>query len=528
MLACEGFAPNINIYPLHVVKSRNINSILSSSPDDNNNDDNDSNDDTGSNNDNLQETISGGHSTIMAMARRMLVWDDQDYQLGRVLNDSSQAQTRNLQQTSSLMINKGSPATDNNSVAVTATTIANSINKSKVLPRWHPHEGIADSNPNFRTKSPLMNNRGYAEVIMRNARKNNQPGLWRHSYRTYVNMRDIELQQIQMQLGLDNNAEERDKNVAPVRPSKLKIRRENRHFQGALVACAKLGLWREALFIYQEMQQLQLQQQQKQPSNEKETLKRSRPSSPTKVIKKGRRKRITIEKSMVPTTTIKKRRRKSIIIDKYMVLSIIRACIRGMKYRVQHDAPLSSAREPLDAMGEIIRAKEKHTESQLAPSTVQINALASAYQYLGLYDEAIELFDYLEDPISIKQEKELEKQKKLYRKKSHVAADFLTEGNVLLDETAAKETSKDEAPVEYKDEGSYNILIKNSVTQGDWSCAIENLKKMTEAGYYPKSKSLNVWSETATKRERRRKKPTWIKQREQILVKSVGVNGGGK
>ena len=54
----------------------------------------------------------------------------------------------------------------------------------------------------------------------------------------------------------------------------------------------------------------------------------------------------------------------------------------------------------------------------------------------------------------------------------------------------------------------------------DWSSAIHNLKSMTEAGLYPKSKRLNTWSETATKRERRRKKPTWIKQREHILIKS--------
>jgi len=490
LLSCEGFVPNINIH-----RKENMNFILSSSPDDDTNDNIDNKDK------NLQETISGGPSTIMTMARRMLVWDDQDYQLGRVLNDSSQGQTQNLQQSSSSLM----PITDANDIANSpAIATTKFINRSKVLPRWHPHEGIADSNPNFRTKSPLMNNRGYAAVIMRNSRKNNQPGLWRHSYRTYVNMRDIELQQIQMQLELDNNEKGHDKNTVAARPSKLKIRRENRHFQGALVACAKLGLWREALFIYQEMEELQLLQQ---PSND---IDNDAPQTSTSS----------------QTATNKKRKRKTIIIDKYMILSIIRACIRGMKYRVQHGAPLSDSREPLDAIGEIIRAKEEHAQSQLALSTVQINALASAYQYLGLYDEAMELFNYLEDPISIEQEKELERQNKINRKKSNMAADFLSKGDVLLDETASKKSSKVEIPIEFKDEGSYNILIKNSVTQGDWSCAIENLKKMTEAGHYPKSKSLNVWSETATKRERRKKKPTWVKQREQILIKSVSVNGG--
>jgi hypothetical protein len=31
---------------------------------------------------------------------------------------------------------------------------------SKVLPRWHPHSGISNANPNFRSQAPAMSNQG--------------------------------------------------------------------------------------------------------------------------------------------------------------------------------------------------------------------------------------------------------------------------------------------------------------------------------------------------------------------------------
>jgi len=452
---------------------------------------------------NLQETSTGGPSTMFEMARRMLVWDDQDYQLGRVLNDSSQAQEAQAAQDQAQ--SQSQPQSD-----IIPSSSSPSKKKTTVTPRWHPHEGIADSNPNFRTNSPIMNNRGYEKTIMRNARKNNKPSLWRHGYRTYVKMRDVELLQ-QMQ------ALQQKKKMTT---STLKIKRENTHFQGALIACAKLGLWREAIFIYQEMLDIQLDIQIEQNSNQLVTNISPPVDSSTSASVSA--------SASASTATPKRRTRKPIIIDQYMILSIIRACIRGMKYRVQHGENIEQRREPLDAAQEILRnMQEKHS---LPPSTMQVNALASAYQYVGLYEEAMQLvFDYLEEPPSLF---EKARQLQLARNKQwNTAADFLTERNLVAFTGAGeKGDTKEDAvdAIEYFDQASYGIVIQNSLTQGDWSCAIQNLKTMTEAGYYPKSKSLNTWTETATKRERRPKKPTWIKQREQILIKSTLYSGSGR
>jgi hypothetical protein len=448
---------------------------------------------------NLQQTIRGGPSMIFAMARRMLVWDDEDYQAGRVLNDAS---------------NKPRA-------------------KVKVLPRWHPHDGIADANPNFRTQSPVMNNKGYGATIQRNSRKNNKPGLWRHAYRTYVKMRDIELEQQQQQLqrqiqiqreelqgrnereqSLDKNLEEEEDNRklldvtkkssstlsgndARYRyPSKVKIKRENRHFQAALVACAKLGLWREAIFILNEMEEV-LQEDPSFANNPK----------------------------------------KAVTINEYVILSVVKACIRGMKNRLKKDGyhkkqnGQESCRESLDSARDILFSiKQRYN---ISPSPMLVNPLSSAYQYLGLYLDAEQVLNYFLLQMPNMGKKETQERNLL----ENTAATYLTEGIKDLSDimstnettTAAITTTPPPPPPlpslmtssHCKDDASYNILIKNSVLQGNWASAIHGLQEMTNAGYYPKSKNLNAWSEAAMKRERRPKKPTWIKQRERILTRNA-------
>ncbi|GFH61059.1 hypothetical protein CTEN210_17535 [Chaetoceros tenuissimus] len=413
------------------------------------------------NQENLQKTISGGPSTIYSMARRMLVWDDQDYQMRKVLNDSSEYNEE---------------------------MIANITKTSKVLPKWHPHEGIADSNPNFRTSPPIMNNKGYAKAIFRNARKNNQPSLWRHSLRTYNKMRDVEIEQ-----------------ARATSPSKLKIRRQSIHFHGALVACSKLGLWREAVTIYEEMKHIQLYQKQQSEANTDVAATNDKVSDDD------------LQNLIVQLP------RKPIDVNAYIVQCLIKACIIGMKYRVHHqkksegnDASSHSSkpneyyytieeqREPLDIAASILQSLEEVHD--LIPNNMHVNALAAAYQYLNLNEDASALLDkYLVDDNQ--------------EEKSAVnsAANYLTNGETL-------DLSEYQPSKPRKDEASYNILIQNSVARGDWGSAIDNLKMMTESGHYPKSKSLNIWSETAAKRERRSSKSTWVKQREEILMYDGSIN----
>eukprot|EP00978_Attheya_sp_CCMP212_P021175 scaffold61560_cov41-Attheya_sp.AAC.2 len=157
----------------------------------------------------LQKTLTGGPSLIFEMARRMLVWDEDN------MNDSSTSQQQQQ------------PAKKR-----TRT----------VLPRWHPHSGISDVNPSFRSSPPVMNNAGYAGVIRRNSRKRGKPGMWRHSLRMYQTMRTSELQ-------LAENA------TTTQSRRRLIIQRSNIHFEGALVSCSKLGLWKKAMFIYHEVEE---------------------------------------------------------------------------------------------------------------------------------------------------------------------------------------------------------------------------------------------------------------------------------
>ena len=414
------------------------------------------------NQENLQKTISGGPSTIYSMARRMLVWDDQDYQMRKVLNDSSEYNEE---------------------------IIANITKTSKILPKWHPHEGIADSNPNFRTSPPIMNNKGYAKAIFKNARKNNQPSLWRHSLRTYNKMRDVEIEQ-----------------ARATSPSKLKIRRQSIHFHGALLACSKLGLWREAVTIYEEMKHIQMYQKQQLEASADVAAISDKISDDD------------LQNLIVQLP------RKPIDVNAYIVQCIIKACIRGMKYRVHHQKKsegnqassqnskpneyyytIEEQREPLDIASSILRSLEEIHD--LIPTNMHVNALAAAYQYLNLNEDASMLLDkYLVDD-------------KNQEEKTAVnsAANYLTNGETLdLSEYRPSKPRKDEA--------SYNILIQNSVARGDWGSAIDNLKMMTESGHYPKSKSLNIWSETAAKRERRSRKSTWVKQREEILMYDGSIN----
>jgi hypothetical protein len=156
----------------------------------------------------LQKTLTGGPSLVFEMARRMLVWDED-----KIMNDSSTSQQQQ-------------PAKKR------ART---------VLPRWHPHSGISDVNPSFRSSPPVMNNAGYAGVIRRNSRKRGKPGMWRHSLRMYQSMRASELQLAQNTTSTQSR-------------KRLIIQRSNIHFEGALVSCSKLGLWKKAMQIYHEVE----------------------------------------------------------------------------------------------------------------------------------------------------------------------------------------------------------------------------------------------------------------------------------
>mmetsp|Transcript_23001 Transcript_23001/g.32404 ORF Transcript_23001/g.32404 Transcript_23001/m.32404 type:complete len:252 (+) Transcript_23001:332-1087(+) len=236
----------------------------------------------------VKKTLSGGPSLIFAMARRMLVWDDESY-IG--MNDSYSTQS-------------------NNAAAPVGTAPRHQkpfATKDLTLPRWHPHDGISDSNSSFRSKPPLMNSLGYAGVIRRNSRKRGQ-GYWRHALRTYERMIKME----------------------KLNDSTRGISRDIVHHEAALVACAKLGLWKDALVIFNEV-----------VSTKKHSNAANAPSN-----------------------------RNEVKVTDNMVFSLVSACVRGSKAGKKADLTLEERREPLDALEKVLLTIEVGQNTQSFASCI--------------------------------------------------------------------------------------------------------------------------------------------------------------
>ena len=431
------------------------------------------------------QTISGGTSEIFSMARRMMVWNEEYNERSSPSPASSSSNLDDGNMSSSSSSSSTSSSSSSSSSSSTNGT-------TRPLPRWHPHEGIADSNPSFRSKPPLMNNKGYALLIRRNSRKRNKQSLWRHAYRTYNQMKSLETKQNQELLGEDGSGNGKVS-------SKILIARHVLHFEAALVSCAKLGLWREALSIYNDV--LEIMKRQEEKGMNFNTVSYVQ----------------TVDGSAV------KRRIPKVIVTDNMILSIVKACVRGSKNKdeeesrtrlQQRNAKAGSSsssttaseskesiyanddfdkREPLDAARDILLAIEEKFNIPLVSR--HVNPLAAAYQHIGLYKEGSDLI-------------------------SNTLADRKTQAQDKEEEYAASFNVND---VKAKDAASYNILIQGAITEGDWASAIGSLRDMTEKGLYPESRSLNTWSETARKRERRAgsRKTTWKKNRERLITGTI-------
>jgi hypothetical protein len=46
-----------------------------------------------------------------------------------------------------------------------------------------------------------------------------------------------------------------------------------------------------------------------------------------------------------------------------------------------------------------------------------------------------------------------------------------------------------------KDRASYSLLVQGAVMEGNWTSAIEELRRMTNVGLHPNSRNLNSWNE---------------------------------
>ena len=98
----------------------------------------------------LMTTFGGGTSLMFEMiAKRMLDWGNEakpyllESENGRIKSPPKATTTETTTTTST----EG------------GATLPVDVS-GKVLPRWHPHSGISDANPNFRSQAPAMTNQG--------------------------------------------------------------------------------------------------------------------------------------------------------------------------------------------------------------------------------------------------------------------------------------------------------------------------------------------------------------------------------
>jgi pentatricopeptide repeat protein len=277
-----------------------------------------------------------------------------------------------------------------------------------LLKVWHPSDGISDVNPAFCTKSPIMTNQGYAGTKWRNVRKRSKPAMWRYALRTFDRM------------ALDDR----------VKPAYI-------HYEGALLACAKLGLAVRALEIYRQVETEQAILQKKSNAASQDLL---------------------------------------VHVNDNMIMSVIKTCVRASVQRtktvINDDngevctvlLSIEERRATLDGAVQI--AAQMEAKHDIPLCAVHLNPLAKAYQKLGLLSEANNLLrNNLQDRVSGPE------------------AEIASEQNRL-----------NIYDVKAKDKGSYSLLVQSAVTDGDWGEAIDALREMTEAGLFPANRHLNAWT----------------------------------
>ena len=348
---------------------------------------------------------------------------------------------------------------------------------------WAPPAaaGGDDDDENSSTSSvagaavPAANSaQGYATTIWKNARKRNKPGMWRYAVRTLYRMTATTAPG-------DSSAVAVTAGIQPL----------TTHYEGALTACAKLGLWQRALDIYGKVQErqaaLSLTRQRKTTS-----------SSSTSTIG-------TTTTTTTSPKKVKKPPRLAVQVTDSMIMSLVRACVRASRMRgvqdsvsdrnesssntTEEQSVAEQQRIPLDAVLEILQ--EMEAKHGLPLTARHLNPIAAAYLSLGLSSQAAAL---LQDNLN-------------ERTTGPEAEDG--EDRLNINDLTAK------------DKASYSLLVQGAVSDGDWAGAVEALTNMTEAGLYPKPRHLNTWTEISERKTKQRATRSWKKKRDESYLDSV-------
>lgn len=395
-------------------------------------------------------TLQGGPREIFAMARRMLVWDDENY-VGQ--NDTYRTESEASSSSSSAL-----PTTE---------TLPSTIAESRPLPRWHPHGGISDVNPSFRSAPPAMNSAGFAASIRRNSRKRNKPSLWRHALRTYDRMKVLEEEE-KMARSKDAKEQGIGGEVGMAGRPKVKVRRSAPHYESAIVAAGKLGLWEEALRIFEDAAGIKFTGATLALTSDEPNDSDKDQDGDASSVAKTRRRRVTDN----------------------MILAVVRAAVRGSKSAEMRRMDGESRRVPLDKVRDIILNMEDRYGLPVDAS--HVNPLAAAYAKLGLTEEAADLIQTCLPDRKIRCE---------------------SDGDIILNVNEFQSKSRE----------SYSLLVSGGVAKGDWKSAVTALSQMADAGLYPSDRQVAVWNESAAKRERRgrNKRRSWKKRRDEYWLQSL-------
>ena len=289
---------------------------------------------------------------------------------------------------------------------------------------------------------------------------------------------------------------------------KKRIRRTTSHHEAALVAASKLGMWEEALRIYRSVEQ-----QQGGGITDNMILS---------VIG------ACVRRSSIKYATINDEN------NSYVVGVGDDNRSPGRRSGSMRTLTVEERRRPLDAARRILLSLEERHDIPLVAR--HVNPLASAYNRLRLHNEASSLInDNLQDRIppppilpSLPSKsgrwkeklREHEEDRAIDTNPDFEAVQLAEWTDDDLDEVKDDEDDIDaeveiKAPnvdddgydgddmetqlniheLKAKDRASYSLLVQGAVMEGDWTSAIEELRRMTNVGLHPNSRNLNSWNE---------------------------------
>lgn len=296
---------------------------------------------------------------------------------------------------------------------------------------------------------------------------------------------------------------------------KKRIRRTTSHHEAALVAASKLGMWEEALRIYRSVEQ-----QQGGGITDNMILS---------VIG------ACVRRSSIKYATISDENNSNVVGGGDYNRS------PGRRSGSMRTLTVEERRRPLDAARRILLSLEERHDIPLVAR--HVNPLASAYNRLRLHNEAYSLInDNLQDRIppppilpSLPSKsgrwkeklREQEEDRAIDTNPDFEAVQLAEWTDDDLDEVKDDEDDID-AEVEItsvddddgydgddmetqlnihelkaKDRASYSLLVQGAVMEGDWTSAIEELRRMTNVGLHPNSRNLNSWNEVLSMRSLR-------------------------